>query len=129
MNISQEIIKDELVYKRYISNDDHVIEVKPFVCIYEAHHQEKKRGWAVGLIADDNEEKFLSFCFTEREAKNIASKMLERLDFPIFALLNGETLRPVQRVRGVVMDDEYALSLDHESSFNSLKNLKKYNSL
>ena len=127
MNLMLEMLKDQLVAEKYLSKDDCVVEIKPYVSIYEANHCSKLRGWAVEVIASDDDEKLLSFFFTEREANLAAKKILERLDFPVFAITDN-FLYPVRRVRGINFEDGEIMALEHQDYFLRLKNGVRFNS-
>lgn len=125
MDLMLEMLKEELVAGNYIYNDDHVVEIDPYVSIYEANHVDKFRGWAVEVVASDDGEQLLSFFTTEREAEVAARRILERSDFPIFAIMNND-LYPVRRVRGVKTENGKIMTLEHPSMFLRLKNGQRY---
>ncbi len=127
MGLMLEMLKDELVSGNYLYEEDHVVEVDPYVSIYEANHAEKFRGWAVEVVASDDGEQLLSFFTTQREAHAAARRILERTDFPIFAIIEND-LYAVRRVRGIKDEDGKIMTLEHPSAFLRLKNGHRFRS-
>ena len=121
MNLMLEMLKDELVSGNYLYEEDHVVEIDPYVSIYEGVHRDKFRGWVVEVVASDDGEQLLSFFYTQREAQRAARRIMERSDFPVFAIMDNE-FYPVRRVRGVKTEDGEIMTLEHPDMFLRLKN-------
>jgi hypothetical protein len=125
---SNQMLQEELLYGGYIEREDFVVEIEPYISIYESISSNHLRGYAVEAIASDNGESFIGFFMSEKTARYAATRLLSRKDFPMFVIKENNEFFPVRRVRGVKYEDGPIMTLKHPDEFLALKNKKTFTS-
>lgn len=120
------MLQEELLYGGYIEKQDFVVEIEPYVSIYESISHNHLRGYAVEVIASDNGERFIGFFMSEKTARYAATRLLSRKDFPMFVIKENNDFYPVRRIRGVKYEDGPVMTLMHPDDFLALKNKKTF---
>lgn len=125
MNGELEYIKKALISENYITEDDSLVEFISDCFVFEAIHQDKRKGYLLQLITEDK-KCIYSFFETENILNYTISKIKSRSDFPIFVIENYSGLAyPLRRKKGILKEGgHYFKSVSLDSIF-FIKNRKR----